>query len=137
MSDFQNDQNRSEILQSPINLTDRQGANNSNKNNKNNNNYDLNNNETFSLASMQEHNNSSESNINNQLVESDTNFNNNASGKVQLQLEEKRMKMNSEEKIDEKDPEEEVHVCKIVVTIMAAFPAGELISFIFQRQYLS
>ena len=120
MSDFQNDQNRSEILQSPINLTDRQHAN------FQNNNYDLNNNETFSLASLKEHNTSSESNINNQLVESDTNFN---SSNVRNRLsEEKKMLVDSQHIIDDTLQEDDIHVCKLVVTIVAAFPAGLSIS---------
>ena len=121
MSDFQNDQNRSEILQSPINLTDRQSQNQ-------NINYDLNNNETFSLASLKEGDNtSSESNINNQLVESDTNFNNSNDRNKN----EKKMLTESQHTIDENFQEEEVHVCKIVVTILAAFPAGKFYCFIF------
>jgi hypothetical protein len=116
MSDFQNDQNRSEILQSPINLTDRQSQNV---------NYELTNNETFSYASLKEDNNaSSESNINNQLVESDTNFNN---SNVHNKLNDgKKMLTDSQQTIEENVQEEEVHVCKIVVTILAAFPAGIL-----------
>ncbi len=114
MSDFQNDQNRSEILQSPVNLTDRQSQNA---------NYELNNKETFSYASLKEDNNaSSESNINNQLVESDTNFNN---SNVHNRLNDgKKMLTDSQQTIEENVQEEEVHVCKIVVTILAAFPAG-------------
>ena len=117
MSDFQNDlQNRSEILQSPINLTDRQSHNQ-------NTNYDLNNNETFSLASLKEgHNSSSESNINNHLVESDTNFNN--SNVRNTNRDEKKMLTESQQTIEENPQEEEAHVCKIVVTILTAFPAG-------------
>ena len=117
MSDFQNDlQNRSEILQSPINLTDRQSHNQ-------NTNYDLNNNETFSLASLKEgQHSSSEININNHLVESDTNFNN--SNVRNTNRDETKMLTESQQTIEENTQEEEVHVCKIVVTILAAFPAG-------------
>ena len=138
MSDFQNDTNRSEILQSPINLTGRQDADLKNNNNNStnvNNSLDLNNNDTFSsYASTKENssNNSHGLNQQPQLVESDNNFmaNNNQNLITFMDSDDKDKSMEENVEIEAKESPveiEEVHDCNVIVTIVAAFPAGCLI----------
>ena len=139
MSDFQNDTNRSEILQSPVNITGRRDAdfNNNNNNTNVNNSLDLNNNDTFSSYASSKENSSNNSHALNQqpqLVESDNNFmannNQNLIKFTDSDEKEKDIGENIEGESKESPVErEEVHVCNVVVTIVAAFPAGLLLLF--------
>lgn len=117
MDDFQNDQNRSELLQSPFNLTNRQNfenhipnLNDENKPHETNEN-DLNYNDTFSTYDSSNGNNK-QTNAKDQFILSDNNFT----------VTDRYVDRNDFEDTPEENQEEEPHDVLITVTILAAFP---------------